>query len=64
MGQLSLCTTTTEPVLRACAQQQEKPPQQEAREPQPESSPRLPPLEEARVQPWRPRAAKNKYIQK
>ena len=50
--QLSLCKTTTEPILqspgaaasealepRVCAQQQGKPPQQEAQGPQPEQTP-------------------------
>ena len=57
---LSLCTTTTEPALqsprattteahapRACALQQEKPPQLEARRTATESSPRSPQLEKA-----------------
>ena len=46
---------------RACALQQEKPPQWEARAPQ-QSSPRSPQLEKARVQQRRPNAAKNKLI--
>ena len=66
--QLCPYATTTGPLrlqlrkparLRAHAQQQEKPPQSEARTPQPESSPRSTQLEKACVQPQRPSTAKN-----
>ena len=50
---LSLCS-------RACAPQQEKPPQWEAHAPQLESRPRLPQLENALMQQRRPSAAKKK----
>ena len=46
------------PVPRACAPQQEKPPQWEAHAPQ-QSSPRSLQLEEAHAQQWRPKADKN-----
>ena len=52
--QLSLRATTTEArAPKACAPQQEKPPQWEACSPQ---------LEKARTQQQRPNTAKNKYI--
>ena len=56
------CTTTTEPCSRACAPQQETPPQWDASTRQLESSRCLPQLEKARVQPWRWGAAKNKLL--
>ena len=45
-------------VPKACARQQERPPQWEPQAPQPESSSHSA-LEKAHVQPWRPSAAKN-----
>ena len=47
-----------------CALPQEKPSQWEDHALQLESSPRLPQLEKAHVQQWRPSTAKNKYINK
>ena len=47
---------------RACALQQETPPQRETHAPQLESSPSSPQLEKAREQQQRPSATKNKYI--
>ena len=47
---------------RACALQQEMPPQRETHAPQLESSPSLPQLEKAQEQQQRPSATKNKYI--
>ena len=58
--QLSLCATTTEArVPRARAPQQEKPPQWEARAPQPRVAPPSSQLEKARAQQQWPNAAKN-----
>ena len=60
------CCSATKPVCHSywcpCALEpvHEKPVPWEARAPQLESSPLSPQLEKARVQPWRPRAAKNK----
>ena len=56
---LNPCAATTEArVPRACAPQQEKPPQWEARAPQQKGSPRSPQLEKARVQQRRLNTAK------
>ena len=70
------CTATAEPVLwnpgaaaaepthleRACAPQQETPPQCEALALELESSPRSPQLEKAHTQQRKPSAAKNKFF--
>ena len=77
-GQLSPCTTTTEPELcspgaanteacepRTSAPQHEKPPQWEACAPQPESSPLSLQLDKASTQQWRSSATiMNKYFLK
>ena len=61
--QLSRCATATEVhASRACAPQQEEPPQWEAPAPQLEKWPSSLQLEKAHTQQRRPRAAKNKYI--
>ena len=65
MEQLSLWATTTEDLTpRAHAPQQEYPPQWDACAAQLESSPHWPQLEKAYTQQQRPRAAKNKPINK
>ena len=46
-------------VPRACAPQQEKPPQWESYAPQQRVAPRSPQLEKAHTQQWRPNTAKN-----
>ena len=62
-GQLSLCTATAGAThSRACALQQEKPPQWEAWVPPLESSPSSLQLEKARVQQWRPSTTKDKSM--
>jgi len=58
---LSPCASTTDPqVPRACAPQQEKPPQWETQAPQLESSPCSLQLEKVQVQQQRPSTSKNK----
>ena len=60
---MSPCAASTEAhVPRACAPQQEKPPQWEACAPQPESSPCPPQLQKARAQQRRPSTVNNKII--